>query len=236
MHRIKYLSFLFAICLALPAAAEQGRFSVSVAGFGAGTIAFSGSESGGRYKANGQVASTGLARGLYPADITVAVNGRVSGNSYAPGTYSEKTVKKGKTKTGTFRYSGGTPRVTKNPPDRNRKSYHADPSGQKGTVDPMTAAFAILRDRPAELACNLDLFPYDGRERTRIRMNGGTRKGDTLTCPGTYSRVAGFSSRDMAEKVHWPFTVIYRVQPDGTHRVTEVIVPTTLGKVRMRRR
>ncbi|MDV7145461.1 DUF3108 domain-containing protein [Tropicimonas sp. TH_r6] len=236
MQLTKSLSFLIALCLALPATAEQGRFSVSVAGFGAGTIAYSGSESGGRYKANGQVASSGLARGLYPANITVAVNGSVSGNRYAPATYSEKTVKRGKTKTGTFRFSGGTPRVTKNPPDKNRKSYHANASGQKGTVDPMTAAFAILRDRPADLACNLDISPYDGRERTRIRMDGGTRKGNTLTCPGTYSRVAGFSPKDMAEKVHWPFTVIYKIQSDGTHRVTEVVVPTTLGKVRMRRR
>lgn len=222
--------------LAVPASAEEGHFAVSVAGFGAGTIAYKGSESGGGYKASGQVASTGLARGLYPADISVAVSGNVKGNRYSPSVYTEKATKKGETKKATFRYSGGTPKVTKNPPDKRRKSHHADPSGQKGTVDPMTAAYAILRDRPSELACNLDISPYDGRERTRIRMKGGERKGDTLTCPGTYSRIAGFSPKEMKEKVHWPFTVIYKIKPDGTHRVQEVIVPTTLGKVRMRRK
>ena len=93
-----------------------------------------------------------------------------------------------------------------------------------------------MRDRPADLACNLDISPYDGRERTRIRLKGSTRSGDTVTCKGVYTRVAGFSPKDMAEKVNWPFTVIYKVKKDGTHRVQEVIVPTTLGKVRMRRK
>lgn len=226
----------FFLLASVPVQAESGQFSVSVAGFGAGTIAYSGSESRGRYEANGQVASTGLARGLYPARISVAVNGKVTGNSYAPTTYVEQTTKRGETKSGTFRYSRGTPTVTKTPPDRNRKSYHADPENQAGTVDPMTAAFAILRDRPADLACNLDISPYDGRERTRIRLQDGTRKGDELVCNGTYSRIDGFSPEDMAEKVHWPFTVTYTILPDGTHRVSEVVVPTTLGKVRMRRR
>ncbi|SDL22192.1 DUF3108 domain-containing protein [Aliiruegeria lutimaris] len=225
-----------ALACATAAAAEEGRFAVSIAGFGAGTISFQGSEANGRYEASGQVASKGLASRLYPAQISVAVRGGVSGNRYAPAHYKETAIRKGKTKHATFRYANATPEVTKNPPDKNRKSYHAEAKDQKGTVDPMTAAFAILRDRPADLACNLDISPFDGRERTRIRMRGGTRKGDQLTCPGTYSRIDGFSDREMAEKVHWPFSVVYTVLPDGTHRVTEVVVPTTLGKVRMQRR
>ena len=100
----------------------------------------------------------------------------------------------------------------------------------------MTTAFAVLRDRPAGLACNLDISNYDGRERSRIRLAGGKAEGNTLTCPGMYTRVAGFSPKDMAERVNWPFTVIYRVRPDGTHRVSKVIISTTLGTVQMTRR
>ncbi|RYH08544.1 DUF3108 domain-containing protein [Tropicimonas sp. IMCC6043] len=221
--------------LSLPACAEDGQFSVSLSGIPAGVLAYSGSESGGRYTTRGEAASTGLARGLYPTQVTTVASGRVEGNRYTPEIYKESTTKKGETKTTAFRYLNGRPEITKNPPDTRRKSYHADPQGQAGTVDPMTAAYAILRDRPAGLACNLDISPYDGRERTRIRLSGGKREGDTLTCPGTYSRVAGFSDKDMAERVHWPFTVVYSILPDGTHRVSKVTVPTSLGKLRMTR-
>ncbi|PRY25483.1 uncharacterized protein DUF3108 [Aliiruegeria haliotis] len=227
---------LFAFLLPLPTFAEEGTFSVSIAGIGAGTIAFRGNESGGRYKVNGQVASTGLARSLYPARVKAAANGSVSGNRYRPSAYAEEVAKRSKTTTAKYRYRGGVPSITKTPPDTRRKSYHADPAGQGGTVDPLTTAYAILRDRPAELACALDISPYDGRERTRIRMNGGKRQGERLVCPGTYSRIAGFSDEDMAEKVHWPFSVTYRVLDGGVHRVEEVRVPTTIGAVVLRRR
>ena len=127
MRLPRFLSTCFAICMAAtPALAEEGKFAVSVAGFGAGTIAYRGSEEAGRYRASGQVASTGLARGLYPTNISVGVNGRVDGNRYSPSAYTEKNVKKGKTKTGTFRYSNGVPP----PSPRTRRTRTENPITQ----------------------------------------------------------------------------------------------------------
>ena len=229
-------TFLLALALCAPLRAEEGNFAVTVAGLGAGSISYQGSETGGRYTATGSVVSTGLARVLYPAQVATASTGRVDGNRYRPASYRSKTDKRSKSKEIAFAFAGGIPKVTQTPPDRKRKPYHAAPENQKGVLDPMTTAFAILRDRPAALACKLDIFNYDGRERSRIRLSGGKREGDTLTCPGMYTRVAGFSPEDMAERVNWPFTVIYRVQPDGTHRVSKVIIATTLGTVQMTRR
>lgn len=233
--RLPATLLFLSLATAAPAVAEQASFSVSVTGIPAGSLALRGSESGNRYKVQGQVRSSGIARGLYPAEVTAAASGQVRGNSYSPSSYSEESSVRGTTKTKRITYSGGVPNVTSVPADTRRKPYHAAPRRQGGTVDPLTIAYAILRDRPAGLACNLDLQPYDGRERTRIRMSGGTREGDTLVCPGIYTRVAGFSEDDM-RKADWPFTVTYEVAPDGTHRVEKVHVPTSMGPVVLRRR
>lgn len=229
--------FATLLLIALPGlvAAEQASYAVSVTGIPAGSLAYRASQSGSSYKVQGQVRSSGLARGLYPAQISAAAQGQVTGNEYSPSAYSEEATYRNDTETAKYRYAGGIPTITKDPPDTNRKDFHADPKDQRGTVDPLTIAYAILRDRPSELACNLDLQPYDGRERTRIRMSGGTRKGDTLTCPGTYTRIAGFSEKDM-RKADWTFTVTYSIESDGTHRVEKVHVPTSVGPVVLRRR
>lgn len=230
------LPLLLVTALAAPARSEEGRFAVSIAGLGAGFISYEGTEKAGRYTAAGAVAATGLARALYPARIATTATGRVEGNRYRPATYRARTQKRRESTDVTFRYANGTPQVSQTPPEKGRKSHHAAPADQRGTLDPMSSAFAILRDRPAALACNLDISYYDGRERSRIRLSGGKRDGGTLTCPGVYTRVAGFSAKDMAERVNWPFTVIYTILPDGTHRVTSLTIPTTSGKVRMTRR
>lgn len=229
------LSLVFCFTCA-PAVAEDARFSVSLRGLNAGSLAYRADETGGRYRVEGQALPAGLARTLYPGSAVASVEGRVDGNSYAPASYAENVTKRGESKSARFTYSRGVPKVVKNPPDRKRKKFHARPRDQKGTVDPLTTVFAILRDRPADLACNLDISPFDGRERTRIRMSNGSRKGDRLVCPGTYSRVAGFSPKEMAEKVHWPFTVTYQIGADGLHKVERVDVPTTIGTVVFRRR
>ncbi|MFV0358447.1 DUF3108 domain-containing protein [Tropicimonas sp.] len=225
-----------ALTLAAPAQAEELRFTVSLRGLSAGVLSMSASEGNGSYKVAGEARPAGLARAFYAGDGRASVTGKVDGNRYRPGRYSETVTKKGEVREGTFTYSGGVAKVVKNPPDRKRRKYHADPADAKGSVDLLTTAYAILRERPAALACSLDLLSYDGREVTRIRMSGGKRDGARLLCPGTYSRIAGFSEKDMKEKVHWPFSVTYRIGADGTHVVERMDVPTTLGTVVFHRR
>ncbi|WP_157973479.1 DUF3108 domain-containing protein [Tropicimonas sp. IMCC34043] len=230
------LPILLAFVAATAQAADQATYSISLAGFRLGTLSLRSDESAGTYKAQSQVRSTGLTRGLYPADITASVTGQVSGNTYNPQIYIDESKSRGETKRTRIRYVAGVPQIEKDPPDTRRRSWHANPEEQGGTVDMLTAGYAILRDQPEALACKLDVSPYDGRERTRIRMAGGTRDGDTLVCPGMYTRVAGFSPKEMAEKVNWPFTVTYRSIGDGMMRVEQVRLQTTLGRVTIDRR
>lgn len=221
----------------LPAAAsETGTFDITLRGLKAGVLSYRGEERNGRYAASGAVRAAGIAAALVEAQVDTAAQGRVSGNSYRPERYTENGQQGGDRLVVRYDYRGGVPVITRDPP-RAKPPKHAAPANrQAGTLDPMTTAYAMLRDRTRDKACKLDIDLYDGRRRSRIRYaKAAPRDGGGLTCHGEYRRVAGFSPEELAERPVWPFTVIYEPKGDLL-RVTEVIVPTTYGNLRMRRR
>ncbi|MBE3637889.1 DUF3108 domain-containing protein [Mangrovicoccus algicola] len=236
MTRRGWTATLAALVLAGPAMAETGTFDLRLGPVPAGTLAYSAEERGGRYAASGAVRSGGLAGLFVDAAIDATARGRSEGNDYRPDSFSSTTSEDGDTETLTFRYANGVPQVSRDPAPSKPPKHAAPPEAQGGTVDPMTAAFAILRDRPADQACDLRIEMYDGRRRTDLRLVGGTATGDGgLSCRGEYRRVAGFSQKELAEKPVWPFSVTYA--PAGAAlRVTELAIPTSFGTLRMVRR
>ncbi len=236
MSHAGFAGLLAGLLAAGAAGAETGTFDLRLGPVRAGTLQYSAEEKGGRYAAAGAVRSGGLAGLFLDSSVDARSRGRVEGNRYRPESFSSATTEDGDTENLSFRYSGGAPEVSRSP-DRKKPPKHAAPAAQQsGTVDPMTAAFAILRDRPAGLACDLKLDLYDGRRRTDIRLTGGkAMSGGGLECRGEYRRVAGFSPKELAEKPVWPFTVVYAPE-GGAMRVTELRIPTTFGNFRMVRR
>lgn len=232
--------WIFAALLSLgvctPALAETGTFDLSLAGIRIGTLTYAGKEANGQYAAKGVVRASPLARAVMDVEIDTESKGRVNGNTYRP-TYFEATeVKNGETLTLVARYSGGVPKVERIPAKKKRNKHAAPASEQKGTLDSLTTAYAMLRDRPKNLACKLDIDLFDGERRSGIRFaKAEPRRGDGITCHGEYRRLQGFKPEEMAEKSVWPFTVIYEPAGD-VMRVSEVVVPTTFGNVRMVRR
>ena len=230
----RMIALVLACGLGLPAMAETGQFRVTVGPLTAGTLAYAGEDSGGRYAATGAVRASGLAGLFLDTRVDAAASGRVTGNAYRPERFDQTTVEDGAEVSSAFRYRDGVPTVTRTPPPRKPPKFAADPGKQGGTVDPMTAAYAILRDRPADLACDLAIQMFDGRRRADIRLVGGEAVPGGLSCRGEYRRVEGFSPEELAEKPVWPFTVSYRAA-GGVLQVEEVRVPTTFGAVRIRR-
>src|SRR6056297_218360 len=220
--------------LAHGAAAESASFDVSFAGIRAGMLAYDADMSGSTYIARGSARASGLAGAIFDARADVAANGKASGNAYRPAFYKEVVKEDGDTITRSFKYSGGVPAVRRDPPKEPR-DHHAPPGRQAGTVDPMTAAFAILRDRPDGLACALDISVYDGAQRSRIELNRPARDGDRLICEGRYTRVAGFKPKEMAERTVWPLTMEYSRAGD-VWQVEQLRFPTSFGAARITRR
>lgn len=233
---LRTLACAAALAVALPAQAaeESAAFNVSFAGIRAGVLAFRGAEQGGSYTVHGSARASGLLSALFDAEIDTVAQGTVHGNAYSPRMAREVTAKPDDQRERRYDFSAaGVPRITNTPP-RDPRPGDAPAAQQAGTVDTTTAAYAILRDRPAALACDLDLAIYDGRKRHRIVFDRmGT---DGLTCSGTYSRVAGFSADEIAEQRNWPLTLRYARQPDGALRVDRLTFPTSFGTARIARR
>lgn len=227
-------AFLATAPAAATATEESGTFTVSFGGIRAGVLAFRGEDTRGSYTVHGSARASGVLGALFDAEIDTVAQGKIDGNRYSPRMAREVTAKPDDRRERRYDFSGaGVPLITDTPP-RAARPGDAPAAAQAGTVDTTTAAYAILRDRPAGLACDLDLAIYDGRRRHRIVFDRPSADG--LTCTGTYSRVAGFSAEEMAERRDWPLTLTYTPLPDGTLRVTRVDFPTSFGTARVSRR
>jgi len=218
------------------AMAESGRFAASLAGIKAGTLTYTGTEEAGRYSVQGSVRAGGLAGAFFDFAMNAAAQGRVSGNDYHPKRYDLRGHEGGEDRAVGFRYRNGVPQITP-PPIGSRPAHAADPAGQGGTLDPMTVIYAMLRDRPKELMCQLDADFFDGRRRANVRYVKMTPlKGGKYLCEGQYRRLLGFSHKELREKPFWPISVYYAPLSDGSYRVTEMRFHTNFGSLRLGRR
>ena len=225
--------------LGLPLHAQQvdeGRFDVILRGIPAGQLVFKAEQAGGRYAVAGKVQSTGIVAALLTFRYDATARGTVTPNGFRPSFYSQDTDRRGRKSRAEMSYSAGVPRPPQITPPRGRAPYDLDPATQGGTVDPLTAIFAVLRDQPRESACNTSLTLFDGRRRTQLTLGAPTVQSDgTATCTGDYTRLGGFSPEDLAERSVFPMTL--RLQPMADKlRVTEVRVPTVYGDAVLRRR
>jgi hypothetical protein len=110
-----------------------------------------------------------------------------------------------------------------------------DPATQGGTLDPMTALFALLRDVPRADVCRLDVPVFDGRRVSRVSTRGPKTEGDRIVCDGEYRRVEGFSERQMREKARFPFSITYAPAGDR-YRVERIAIDTLYGRATLDRR
>lgn len=221
---------------ALPQATEQSTYSLTIRGISAGTLRLSGRVDGGRYAANGTLQSGGLVGVLRTLRYDAATQGRVSGERFTPDNYSERADNNGRKRQGTMEYRAGVPQVKEYDPPRRADEDDVDAATQGGTVDPLTALFATLRDVQPGAECGRSVRIFDGRRATEVALSRPTRQGDGVICAGEFRRVAGYSERDMAEKRVFPFTLRYDPAPNGMMRVTRITTDTPYGQARLTRR
>jgi hypothetical protein len=230
-----------ALVLGLPAGAaraeEQVVFDLSLRGIEAAVLSFSGTVEGNRYAVSGRLQSAGLVGMLKSIRYDGASQGTVRGGRFTPSRYVEKADTGRRKSVGEMRYSRGVPQIKSYDPPREAGEVGLDPATQGGTVDPLTAMFAVLRDVPQGQECNLNLTLFDGERRSQVQLGApAPGEGGGLTCPGEYRRLEGFSAEDMAERTRFPFTLTLSAPEDGLRRATEVRMETLYGRAVMTRR
>jgi hypothetical protein len=128
------------------------------------------------------------------------------------------------------------PQVKSYAPPRDPDEGGLDPATQGGTVDPLTAMYAFLRDRPAAAACNQRLVLFDGERRSQLALGPPRPADGGISCDGEYRRLEGFSAEDMAERTRFPFSLRLEPAAGDLLRVTEVRMQTLFGPAVMARR
>ncbi len=229
---------VFSACLAaLPAHAEDPViFDLSIRGILAGTLSFSGQATDGRYAVSGRLESAGLVGMIRQVRYDGQAEGSLQQGRFTPVRYREQADTGRRQSESVMEYRGGVPQVKVYNPPRDLGSDGIDPATQGGTVDPLTALFATLRDVAPGEECNRSLTMFDGKRRSQLVLGAPAAVEGGLACPGEYRRLAGFSADDMAEKSRFPFTVRLVPGTSGLMQVEEVTMESIYGNARLKRR
>ena len=223
--------------LALAAPVEdKATFDVVIRGVSAASLSFSAIQDGNHYAVSGLLKSAGLAAMLRKISYKATAKGAVNGTNYTPSSYVEDADTGKKKSTSKMTYSRGVPSAVQYAPPREGRDKDVNPATMGGTVDTLTALYALLRDVDAGQECKISLKMYDGRYVSSIASANPTKRGDTVTCTGNYRRIAGFKPSEMAERTNFPFTLTYQPAANGRMRVTEVAMESIYGKAAMKRR
>ncbi|HBD89673.1 MAG: hypothetical protein A2092_11905 [Rhodobacteraceae bacterium GWE1_64_9] len=233
--RAAVVALTLALGLATPLAAEEARFDLVLRGITAGSLSWSGSGTpGGTYSVAGRLKTSGLAAMLKRLRYDAQAKGQITAQGdFQPASYVEDADTGRRQSQSQITYAKGVPQVTQSKSDRKPRPWDIDAAGQTGTVDPLTAMFAALRDVAPGKECGVNLQVFDGRRASAVSTAAPSRQGDRVVCAGEYRRIAGFSPEDMAEKTRFPFTLTYAPAADGKMRVIEVSMESLYGKARL---
>lgn len=215
---------------------QEGQFDLVLRGIRAAVLTYRGAENAGSYAVSGRLESAGLAHMMRRMRYDAKVQGRRQGARFLPGRYEEEADTGKRQQRAVMAWRGGVPVVEKVLPAREAGDTDLDPATQRGTVDPLTALYATLRDVPAGEACRSDVTMFDGRRRSQLRLSAPEASAGQITCAGEYRRLAGFSEREMAERSRFPFRLTYAPAEGGMVRVVEVSMETIYGRAVLRRR
>lgn len=216
---------------------DQARFDLVLRGFTAGSLTFSANQQGEGYAVVGRLASSGVMAMIRRVAYDARSEGVIRGGRYIPARYAE-TADTGKRRSeSVMDYKGGVPQVRVYNPPRSPADWDVEAATQGGTVDPLTALYATLRDVAPGAECDRALKMFDGRRASQLTLGPPqTLEGGAVTCSGEYRRVAGFAPEDLAEKTSFPFSLTYLPTEAGQMRVVEVTMDSLYGKARLIRR
>lgn len=237
LPRIAAVAVILAAGGAAAGQQDSAIFDLTLKGLHTGTLSVSGAIEGRSYAASGVLKSGGLVALVRKVRYDARARGTVVNGTFTPARYEEDADTGKRRSQSVMDYRGGVPQVKVYNPPKAPRPGDLDPATQGGTVDPLTAAYAALRDVAPEEACKLKLVMFDGRRRSQVVLTDPKpAAGGGLTCTGEYRRLEGFSAEEMAEKARFPFRMTYAPLPDGRLRVMEISMDTIYGKGRLTRR
>lgn len=218
------------------ARAEQAVYDLSIRGFKVGELRLDAQESGSRYSVTGRIRNTGVTRMFRQFSYQGTANGRIQRGRLAPARYEEAADTGRRQSSAELRYQGGVPSVVRYASPRESGPDSPSPASQGGTVDPLTASYALLRTVPPAQACNVDHLIFDGARQSRMFMRPAGQSGGLPVCKGQYQRLKGFTAEEVSRHRSFNFTLTYRQGSGGQLVVDRVSFDSLYGKAVIERR
>lgn len=214
-------------------AAETAQFSISVAGIPAGELTLSARMGDGRYTAASRIRATGLVGAVARLRFDGEATGRVQGNGrLTPERYTARSRSTRAERETEIVFENGHPaRVSVVPP----RGSAPDIAAQRGTLDPVSAAAALLSDNSPERVCNARVALFDGSRRSELVIGRAENRDGALVCNGLYRRVEG-EAHAVSDQTDWPFRLVFRVNGAGLAELRRIETQTRFGMAVMERR
>jgi hypothetical protein len=231
--RAAALALALAASAAYPAAADDATFDFYVSGIPVGKMSLDITQDGSSYTSRSRIEAAGVVGAL----LTFFYDGESSGTIASDGTvvpvhFEARSRSPGKDRHSEIDWKDGAPvNVAVNPP----RKRPPDPTQQAGTLDPISAGFAILRDRPRDQLCNETVMVYDGARVSRLRLDPPQDDGDSITCVGSYARIEG-EAHSLSGEREFPFQLVFSKLANGDGRLERIQTDTSFGRAVLERR
>lgn len=223
------------LAAALPAQAQSKRavFDLSIAGFRAGTMALSTAQSGDDYAAATSIKAAGLLGVLTDFGFDGQASGRIADEGrLVPRRFTADSQSPRAARHTEIDWEDGLPvRVSVEPP----RSTAPDPARQGGTLDPVSAGFAVLRDTTVDALCDTTVDVFDGSRRSRLRLSEPVATEGGYFCAGAYSRIEG-EAHSMSDQKEYPFRLFFSPNGEGLVQLERLETDTRFGRAVLTRR
>jgi hypothetical protein len=240
------------------ASAEGGGeavFDIRLGGVRAATLTLAGADEGAAYRLAARIETSGAARLVARFAYRGEAEGRRTRDGFAPRRYEETADTGRRQSAAVVAWDDGLPRLETDNRTRLGAAEPVTPAEARGSIDPLTALWSALRDRPAGAACGFDLRLFDGARLSRLAIgppeplpptpDGSPRNAGTgpsappsgFACKGEYRRLAGFPEEEMRRRTRFAMRLEFQPIPgDDRVRVSRVSLETLRGPAELVRR
>lgn len=211
---------------------QTATYDFYVTGIKVGTMAFSTQEGARDYSAAARINASGIVAAVLDFTFDGASRGVLAEGAPVPTLFEAVSNSPKGERTTRIDWKNGVPtKVTIAPPRENEPA----PGEQAGTLDPVSAGFALLRDGPAERMCATSVDVFDGSRRSRLKLGARQPAQGGFTCSGTYARIKG-EPHSLSSQTEFPFTLTFSQDANGMARAQRIQTSTSFGRATLERR
>ena len=220
----------------------NAQFNVSISGFPVGKVSYEGEADDSSYKIQGFMGSTGFFGLFIGTRYSGAAIGSFRGDLPAPEVFRGRFEQRRQFAQVDIRYNNGLPISVERIPPRPAQPFDATAADARNHVDPISALYHLLRERPQSELCTQSFGIFEGSRTGSIQLSRATvdSNGEPLVgrviCNGVYRRDAGFSPEQLAERNEFPFTITFIPTEGDLHVAQEFLAVTEFGLAKAVRR